>query len=60
VYLPPFFFFVLNALCVGVFKLFETLFIYLFFSYVVLKGSKRQRILQGNFVCVHLPPLLYL
>jgi hypothetical protein len=45
---------------VGVFKLFETLFIYLFFPYVVLKGSKRRGILQGNFVCVHLPPLLYL
>jgi hypothetical protein len=45
---------------VGLFNLFETLFIYLFFSYVVLKGSRGCGFLQGNFVHVHLPPLLYI
>jgi len=53
-------FLVLKVLCVGVLNLFGTLFIYLFFSYVVLKGSRGRGILQGNFVHVHLPLLLYL
>jgi hypothetical protein len=53
-------FLVLKYLCGGVFNRFETLFIYLFFSYVVLKGSRGQGILQRNFVHVHLLPLLYL
>ncbi len=56
-YLPPSL--VLKALCVGVFKLCEIWYVYLFFC-VVVKDYRRRGILEGHFVCVHVPPLLYL
>ncbi len=43
----------------GIFKFCETLCVYLSFFNVIIRDSGGLGILQGNFVCVHLPPLFY-